>query len=232
MFSKAIVKSEEFLVMPKSSQALYFHLGMEADDDGFIHPGQIMRSGGFQGDDLKILLAKRFLLTFESGVVVIKHWLIHNLIQKDRHTETRYEDELKSLFIKENKAYTDRVPVSSQSGNTLLPQVRLGKDRLEIAAPAAFSFSEEREKWKKDEKPHIRVIAWFFEVKDIWHTFESAKQVSSASRRHMKDAKEVVAGEWKPKDLRKAMDRVQTENPDLWKSNGWTLGTLLKYLAK
>lgn len=130
MFSKAIVKSEEFSVMPKSSQALYFHLGMDADDDGFIHPGQIMRSGGYQEDDLKILLAKRFLLTFESGVVVIKHWLIHNLIQKDRHIKTRYQEELDTLFIKENKAYTDNKPIKLLNVNKVLPQVRLGKDRI------------------------------------------------------------------------------------------------------
>ncbi len=131
MFSKAIVKSEEFSVMPKSSQALYFHLGMEADDDGFIHPGQVMRSGGYQADDLKILLAKRFLLTFESGVVVIKHWLIHNLIQKDRHTKTRYEEELSTLFVKGNKAYTDNLPINLGHVNKVLPQVRLGQVRLD-----------------------------------------------------------------------------------------------------
>lgn len=145
MFSKTIVKSEEFSVMPKSSQALYFHLGMEADDDGFVHPGQVMRSGGYQDDDLKILLAKRFLLTFESGVVVIKHWLIHNLIQKDRHAETRYKEELNSLFVKENKAYTDNVPLRFQSVNKVLPQVRLGKVSIDInTILPAHSVSRER----------------------------------------------------------------------------------------
>ena len=80
MFSPEIVKSEEFLMMPLSSQALYFHLGMASDDDGFVQPKLLMKSVGFQEDDLKVLLTKRFLLPFENGVVVVKHWLIHNMI--------------------------------------------------------------------------------------------------------------------------------------------------------
>lgn len=90
MFSPDIVDSDAFLDMPTSSQLLYFHLGMRADDDGFVNPKKIMRMVGANGDDLKVLLTKRFLLPFESGVVVIKHWLIHNLIRKDRYKETMY----------------------------------------------------------------------------------------------------------------------------------------------
>ena len=133
MFSPQIVASEEFLTMPISSQALYFHLGMNADDDGFVQPKVIMRSIGSGDDDLKVLLTKRFLLHFESGVVVIKHWLIHNLIQKDRYHPTRFQDEKKALYIKENKAYTDSV-------NKMLPEVRLGKVRL-LPEPSASDIS-------------------------------------------------------------------------------------------
>ena len=123
MFSPQIVCSEEFLTMPISSQALYFQLGMNADDDGFIQPKITMRTVGSNDDDLKVLLTKRFLLAFEGGVVVIKHWLIHNLIQKDRYHPTRFQEEKKTLFIKDNKAYTESV-------NRMLPEVRLGKVRL------------------------------------------------------------------------------------------------------
>ena len=131
MFSPQIVESEEFLTMPVSSQALYFHLGMNADDDGFIQPKIIMRTVGSNDDDLKVLIAKRFILPFESGVVVIKHWLIHNLIQKDRYHQTRFLEEKGRLFIKENKAHTD----NPGSVNKMLPQVRLGKVRLDNNAP-------------------------------------------------------------------------------------------------
>ena len=130
MFSPEIVESDEFLTMPISSQALYFHLGMNADDDGFIQPKILMRACGFAEDDLKILLAKRFLLAFDTGVVVIKHWLIHNMIRNDRYKPTRFVEEKKQLVLKENKAYTEAKVVGCQFGNQPAPQVRLGKVRL------------------------------------------------------------------------------------------------------
>ena len=137
MFSPNIVESEDFISMPSSSQLLYFHLGMHADDDGFVQPKIVMRMTGAAEDDLKVLIAKRFLLPFETGVVVIKHWLIHNLIQKDRYHATRFQEEKNRLFIKENKAYTD----NADSVNKMLPEVRLGKVRIE--APSALSSSRE-----------------------------------------------------------------------------------------
>lgn len=127
MFSTDIVGSDAFLEMPISSRELYFQLNMYADDDGFVNPKKIMRIVGASDDDLKILLVKRFALTFENGVVVIKHWLIHNMIRKDRYTETKYIDQKNTLVIKDNKAYTElRQPTGNQSAT----QYRLGKDRL------------------------------------------------------------------------------------------------------
>ena len=130
MFSPEIIESEDFLSLPVSSQALYFHLAMNADDDGFIQPQKIMRMVGSSGDDLKILLAKRFLLSFETGVVVIKHWLIHNLIRGDRYKGTRFIEEKKALNVKENKAYTEIDKSGCQIDNQCPPQVRLGKDSI------------------------------------------------------------------------------------------------------
>lgn len=131
MFSKSIIDSDIFLDMPLSAQALYFHLSMRADDDGFINnPKKIQRIVGASDDDCKLLIAKRFVITFESGVIVIKHWKIHNYIQKDRYKETLYKDEKRSLILDENKAYTECI----QSVSNLETQVRLelGKDRLEL----------------------------------------------------------------------------------------------------
>jgi hypothetical protein len=130
MFSPDIVESEEFITMPISSQALYFHLGMGADDDGFVQPKIIMRGLGANDDDLKVLLAKRFLLAFDGGVVVIKHWLIHNMIRGDRYKPTRFQEEKKLLKVKENKAYTEIDKSGCQIGNQMAAQVRLGKVRL------------------------------------------------------------------------------------------------------
>lgn len=140
MFSPQIVGSDAFLDMPISTQALYFHLGMYADDDGFINPKKIMRMAGASEDDIKILIAKRFVLPFENGVVVIKHWLINNLIQADRYHPTLYQEQKKLISIKENKAYTDSV-------NKMLPEVRLSKVRLgkeesRFAPPTLLEVSE------------------------------------------------------------------------------------------
>lgn len=107
MFTMKIVDSDAFLEMPLSSQCLYFHLNMRADDDGFVgNPKKIMRMIQATEDDLKILLAKRFLIMFEDNVVVIKHWWMHNTLAKDRYNETAYTDDKALLVIKENKSYT------------------------------------------------------------------------------------------------------------------------------
>ncbi|MDY4819821.1 MAG: phage replication initiation protein [Bacilli bacterium] len=107
MFTMKIVDSDAFLEMPLSTQCLYFHLNMRADDDGFIgNPKRICKLIGCNDDDLKLLIAKRFVLVFDNGVIVIKHWRMHNTIQKDRYTPTTYSDELKQLGIKDNKSYT------------------------------------------------------------------------------------------------------------------------------
>lgn len=138
MFSKQITESDAFLDMPVSSQLLYFHLNMGADDDGFVaNPKRIMRMVSAVDDDLKVLLGKRFLLSFENGVVVIKHWLLHNAVRKDMYKETQYIEEKKMLQIKENNVYTEvrneyvTLPLH-RIGKDRLDQVRLGKDREEI----------------------------------------------------------------------------------------------------
>lgn len=107
MFAKTIIDSDAFLDMPLSTQSLYFHLSMRADDEGFINnPKKIQRMIGATEDDLKLLALKNFVIPFESGVVVIKHWKIHNYIRGDRLVETQYKDEKALLTVKENGAYT------------------------------------------------------------------------------------------------------------------------------
>ena len=107
MFAKKIIDSDAFLDMPLSTQALYFHLSMRADDEGFINnPRKIQRMIGNSDDDMKLLIAKRFLLAFDSGVVVVKHWKIHNYIQKDRFQPTLYNEEKSMIEVDGNKSYT------------------------------------------------------------------------------------------------------------------------------
>ena len=107
-FSMKIVDSDAFVEMPLSTQALYFHLGMRADDDGFINnPNRIARDVGASGDDLKLLIAKRFILAFDNGVIVIKHWMIHNTLRKDRLKPPHYPELAARIYIKGNDGYTD-----------------------------------------------------------------------------------------------------------------------------
>lgn len=134
MFAKTIIDSDAFLDMPMSTQALYFHLSMRADDDGFINnPKRIQRMVGASDDDLKLLVAKNFILTFQSGVIVIKHWRIHNYIQKDRYKETVYKEEKALLHVKDNNAYTLDTECI-HDGYIMDTQDRLGKskDSIEI----------------------------------------------------------------------------------------------------
>lgn len=155
MFAKSIIDTDAFLDMPASSQNLYFHLAMRADDDGFVdNPRKIQRIVGALDDDLRILIGKRYILAFDSGVIVIKHWRLHNYIRKDRYTPTLYEEEKNSLYLKENGAYTDHpveppempeqtvenTPETASENSMatigqpmvthLATQDRLGKDRL------------------------------------------------------------------------------------------------------
>lgn len=131
MFAKTIIDSDAFLEMPLSTQSLYFHLSMRADDDGFINnPKKIQRMIGASDDDLKILIGKRFLIPFESGIVVIKHWRIHNYIQSDRYKETVYLEEKEQLMLKENKSYSLKNDECIQNVYSLETQVRLGKDSI------------------------------------------------------------------------------------------------------
>ena len=124
MFAKRIIDSDAFLDMPLSTQSLYFHLSMRADDEGFINnPKRIQRMIGASDDDCKLLIAKGFILVFETGVIVIKHWKIHNYIQKDRFKPTICLEEKKEIVTEEDGTYTQ----CTRNGYALDTQVRIGK---------------------------------------------------------------------------------------------------------
>lgn len=159
MFAKTIIDSDAFLDMPHTTQLLYFHLSMRADDDGFINnPKSIIRNARCTEDDMKVLISKKFVIPFESGVVVIKHWKIHNYIRNDRYKETKYKDEKASLAIDENNAYTQHVQgvqiqmstVGIPSDNQMDTQVRLGKDS--IGKYNNISCAEEPHEMEKEEQ--------------------------------------------------------------------------------
>lgn len=133
MFAKTIIDSDAFIDMPLTSQAFYFHLSMRADDDGFVNnPKKIQSMIGCSDDDMRLLIAKSFIIPFNSGVCVIKHWKIHNYIQTDRYKETVYLEEKRLLETKENKAYTLENEPCIHNVYSADTQVRLelGEDRL------------------------------------------------------------------------------------------------------
>lgn len=150
MFSKKITDTDIFLDMPLSAQALYFHLNMHADDDGFISNAKtIQRMVGSSEDDMKLLIAKKFILPFDSGVQVIVHWRVHNYIQGDRYHETQYINEKRQLSVEKNNMYTKCI----QDVSRMDTQVRLGKDRLGKDRLDTMSSSDEL-----DDTPYQEII--------------------------------------------------------------------------
>lgn len=132
MFSKTITSSSRFLMMPLSSQALYFHLGMNADDDGFCEHFTVMRMTESKPDDLRILQAKNLVHVFDDQVLVIMDWKENNSIRADRYTQSRYLEQYKADLkaISETKVNDNqRLPECQPDDNQRLPQVRIGKDR-------------------------------------------------------------------------------------------------------
>lgn len=159
MYSPKIVESDAFLDMPASTQNLYFHLGLHADDDGFINnPRMVMRMVGASDDDMKILIAKGFLILFDDGVILQKHWKINNYIRSDRYVPTKCTDNAHLVHIKDNGAYTLR-----SVGKPLIPT---DPDDLHIGIPEV---SLKKSKEKKD----IVQIEEFFEM--LWKRYPSKK---------------------------------------------------------
>ncbi|MBL4730718.1 MAG: conserved phage C-terminal domain-containing protein [Sulfurimonas sp.] len=134
MMSKKIIHSDAFMDMPTSTQNLYFYLLLEADDDGFVNsPKRTQKLIGSNDDDAKILLAKKFILSFESGVIVLKHWKMHNYIQKDRYKVTSHTEEMSQIRLKDNNIYTmDTECIQDvHVGKERVDKVSIGKDRRE-----------------------------------------------------------------------------------------------------
>ena len=127
MFSLSVVDTDTFLEMPLSSRLLYYELGMRADDDGFVaNWKKILAFTGLKEDDLKVLIAKQFIIPFDSGVIVIKHWRINNFLRKDRHNETKFQKELSMLGTNESQEY-----VWLTNGQPSIDKIRLDKNRLD-----------------------------------------------------------------------------------------------------
>lgn len=149
MMSKKITDTDAFLDMPLTTQALYFHFLQNADDDGFVgSPNSIMRKIGASKNDYDLLMVKRFIIVFNSGICVIKHWRIHNYIQKDRYVETTFLKEKAQLKTEENGAYTEciqnvyKLDAQYSIGKDSIGEDSIGKDREDTQRACAREESE------------------------------------------------------------------------------------------
>ena len=203
MFAKTIIDSDAFLDMPMSTQALYFHLSMRADDDGFINnPKKIQRMVGATEDDLKLLIAKNFIIVFESGVIVIKHWKIHNYIRNDRYKPTVYQEEFKSLSTKNNGSYTLGIPDDNHLVYQMDTQVRLGKDSIGKV---------NKKEVKRFVKPTID------EIKD--YCLERKNGINANAFYDFYEAKDWMVGKNKMKDWKACVRTWEQRNKEEKKSS-------------
>lgn len=162
MFSRKITETDRFLEMPLSSQALYFHLNMGADDEGFIDKAKtIQRTIGASDDDMKLLIAKGFLIPFDSGVVVIRHWRIHNYIQSDRFQSTLYQSEKAQLEYDKSKTASLK-PIGNciQNVSKMETQVRLSKGSLDKDSLTTYPTVSDNE---EEDTPYKEIISYLNE---------------------------------------------------------------------
>lgn len=207
MFAKTIIDSDAFLDMPATTQLLYFHLSMRADDDGFINkPKTIMRMIGSKDDDLNLLIAKKFLIPFESGVVVIKHWKIHNYIRKDTYCETKYKDEKSQLEFDENNAYKLSSTIRQRTVDGTVTQVRLGKVSIGKEKDNNVSFANETIEFKLANLLYQSILGndEKFKEPDLSKWSEHIDKLMRIDQRSVKEIEDVI--------------RFASTN-DFWKSN-------------
>lgn len=193
MFSLSIIGSDAFLELPLTTQALYFHLNMEADDDGFINnPKRITRLIGAADDDLQHLIDKRFILAFPDGIVVIKHWRMHNTLQSDRYKHTNYAEDFAQLSIKENKSYTfkktaeiseksDMETFWKQNGNILETEWKHSIDKNSIEKKEVFTNVNTKKESKKEVSQQTE--EWF---NVFWTAYPNKTNKKESKKRFVK----------------------------------------------
>lgn len=222
MFSNAIVNSDVFLDLPLSTQALYFHLVMEADDEGFVgNPKRLQRVIGASNSDMQNLIDKRYILTFPSGIIVIKHWYIHNYIPKDRYTTTTYTEEKKSLTFDDKNGYTERDKCNTeciqddiQDADKVYTQIKLNKNKVnEIKVNESITHTCETD--FLSNIPSLEDIKTYIKLKDFnvdaerFYNYYSAKgwKLGNTPIENWK----ILVNDWARKDY--LGERVKTEFP-------------------
>lgn len=209
MFAKTIVTSDAFLDMPMSARCLYFTLGMFADDDGFVNsPKSIMRQVGATQDDMQILIAKKFVLLFDSGVIVIKHWRINNYLRSDRYKETTYIEEKAELTVEDNGSYTknnDGIPTGIPMVDHCETQNSIDKDSKDKDIYGEFKnvrlkadeFNKLKDKFPKDYKDRIEALSVYMRSKGKTYKDHYATILSWARKEEREKPKVVEPKKYK-----------------------------------
>ncbi len=221
MFTQKIIDSDAFLDMPLSTQALYFHLNMRADDDGFVNnPKRIQRTVGASEDDLKLLIAKRFLLCFENGVIVIKHWRMHNTLRKDRYNPTQYQEQFAMLEVKNNSAYTEKKPDADIVATTWQP---LGNQPATQRSIDKYSIDEKREEKEREEEKAQQIADLF---NSLCPSFSKVKVLSDSMKTEIAN----TLAEFSESDISAAFEKAEQssflkgKNERKWTASfGWLI---------
>lgn len=207
MFSNKIIDSDAFIDMPLSTQALYFHLHMRADDDGFLNNAQrIMRMIGANKNDYDLLVAKSFIIQFPDGICVIKHWRIHNYIRKDRYRATQYTEEKAMLSVKENGSYTlvqnepVGIPNDNQSVDERVTQISIDQNSIDLDNINNVQKEDFAPSGNKKEKINKQEIEAFFER--VWKLYPSKK-----GKQRVSDKQKKVLFEIGQEELERAIKR-------------------------
>lgn len=213
MFSLDIIDTDLFMEMPQSSRLLYYELCMRADDDGFVSsPKKIMKMVGCSEDDFKVLITKQFIIPFDTGIVVIKHWKIHNYIQKDRYKETIYVDEKRQLDEETNGMYTKCI----QNGYTGKVRLELGKDRDNIYGEfknVKLSDEEYAKLEKSNLLPYIDKLSSYIASKGKRYKSHYATILTWAR----KDKPKEQLPEWFNKEIKKQKNENEEELKEMLK---------------
>jgi uncharacterized phage protein (TIGR02220 family) len=223
MFAKTIIDSDAFLDMPLTTQALYFHLSMRADDEGFINnPKKIMRMIGASDDEFRLLQAKSFIIPFESGVCVIKHWRIHNYLRNDRFKPTVYVEEKAQLSVKDNRAYTLNmgqanlgIPPGIPNADQCETQYRLGK--VSVVEDSIEEYREDdfpEEDPPDDERPAPPpTYAPYEQIKNLYNEIcKSLSKCTAMSEARKKCIKARLSSGYKVEDFKRLFEKAEASS--------------------
>ena len=243
MFSKSVTNSSDFLMMSQSAQNLYFHFGMNADDDGFCEVFTVMRMTDSKPDDLRALHEKGFIFVVDTKICIVKDWHENNQIRLDRYKASKYFDDpnIKQIYasimeekIKEIDIYKDLLATGLPNGNQMAPQDRVGKGRVgkdnkiatEPVAPAVYNFQEQIKLLEDNPRRDLNIVAFYLAERKP--NLQTQDQFNLAIRRHLRGAKalQVFTNEQIIAGAKKAKREYGDKGID------WTLETLTKILTK